>query len=186
MVRKSVLHAIGAYKSSLPHAGDFEFWMRAASVSNVGYVSGAPQAYYRTHATNMHNVQFKQDDPMGMVIDLEQRHACFVAVLQDNVNVAESRILLARACHSLAREALTLAIRSYEWGLADCWPVSELSCFAETICPPSELRSLWGALTLRRKLGATRCRRNPLFLPSMHMYKVQCCVMDWRWRRAGL
>jgi glycosyltransferase involved in cell wall biosynthesis len=36
VMRTSVLHTVGGYQATLPHAGDFDVWMRAASVSDVG------------------------------------------------------------------------------------------------------------------------------------------------------
>lgn len=186
IMRRTVLHAIGGYKASLPHAGDFEIWMRAASISDVGYIGGVAQAYYRVHSVNMHRAEFNQLDAKGTVIDLQQRHACFVGVLEKSTDISRAGALLLMARRALAREALTLAVRSYEWGAADEWPVAELASFAEQICPPDELRRLWRALALRRKVGAARSRRHPLFLPSEQVYKVGSRLKDWRWRNAGL
>ena len=186
IMRTSVLRAAGDYNAALPHAGDFEMWMRAASIADVGYVAGATQAYYRVHEANMHNVVFGRDDPKGTVVDLEQRYECFVSVFTGNASLPQAGALLRRARRTLAREALTLAIRCYEWGTADSWPVAELASFAERMCPPAELRSLWRALALRRKVGAARSRRYPLFLPSEQVYKSVDRLNEWRWRYAGL
>jgi glycosyltransferase involved in cell wall biosynthesis len=186
VMRASVLRAAGEYNAALPHAGDFEMWMRAASIADVGYVAGATQAYYRVHEANMHNVVFGRDDPKGTVVDLEQRYECFVSVFQDNASLPQAEALLRRARRTLAREALTLAIRCYEWGTADAWPVAELASFAERMCPPAEVRSLWRALALRRRVGAARSRRHPLFLPGEQVYKAADRLNEWRWRYAGL
>jgi hypothetical protein len=186
VMRTSVLRAVGEYSAALPHAGDFEMWMRAASVADVGYVAGATQAYYRVHAANMHNVVFGSDEAKGTLVDLEQRHECFVSVFQDSTSLPQAKALMERARRSLAREALVLAIRCYEWGAADIWPVAELASFAEQMCPPGELRSLWRALALRRKVGAAHSRRHPLFLPGEQVFKVADRLSEWRWRYAGL
>jgi glycosyltransferase involved in cell wall biosynthesis len=186
VMRTSVLRTVGGYQPALPHAGDFEVWMRAASVSDVGYIGGTPQAYYRVHSGSMHNAQFERATAKGVVIDLRQRYDCFLSVLADSSRITGAGSLLSIARRSLAREALTLAIRSYEWGEADRWPVAELVSFAEELCPPSELRSLWRALALRRKVGTARCRRHPAFLPSGQMYKLHSRVVRWRWQCAGV
>ncbi len=186
MMRTSVLREVGGYNAALPHAGDFEMWMRAASVADVGYVAGATQAYYRVHTANMHNIVFGADDPKGTLTDLQQRYECFVSVLQDNGRLPGAQALLGRARRSLARQALLLAVRCYEWGTADSWPVAELASFAEEICPRAELRPLWRALALRRRVGAARGRRHPLFLPGEQVFKVADRLDQWRWRYAGL
>jgi GT2 family glycosyltransferase len=186
IMRKSVLQAVGGYDAALPHAADFDLWMRAASIADVGYVGGTTQAYYRLHSSNMHNVDFERAAASGTITDLRQRHACFASVLQDGANIADGRALFATACRSLAREALVLAIRSYEWGEAGSWPVAELASFAEQICPREQLRSLWTALARRRKLGTTRSSQSPLFVLNKQMYKLRCGVDEWRWRQAGI
>jgi glycosyltransferase involved in cell wall biosynthesis len=186
VMRTSVLRAVGYYNAALPHAGDFEMWMRAATLADVGYVAGATQAYYRVHAANMHNVVFGTDEAKGTLVDLQQRYECFLSVLGDNKSLPQAQALLARARRTLGRQALVLAIRSYEWGKADSWPVAELTSFAEQMCPAGELRQLWKALALRRKVGAAHSRRHPLFLPGEQVYKVADRLDQWRWRHAGL
>jgi glycosyltransferase involved in cell wall biosynthesis len=186
IMRTSVIRAVGGYKASLPHAGDFDVWMQAACISDVGYIGGITQAYYRVHTGNMHNVEFGRAAAEGTIIDLRQRYACFLSVLDGSPHVAEAALLLRFARHSLAREALTLATRSYEWGEADRWPVAELVSFAGELCPPGELRSLWRALALRRAVAAARCRRNPTFVASGQMYKLRSRLVKWRWQFAGV
>jgi hypothetical protein len=192
VMRTSVLHAVGGYQATLPHAGDFDVWMRAARVSDVGYVGGITQAYYRVHSGQMHNVEFEVA-VRGRVIDLRQRYACFLSVLEDSTGIPgestgipEAGTLLRMARRSLAREAMTLAIRSYDWGEADRWPVGELVSFAEEIFPAGELRSLARALALRRKVGTVRGRRHPAFLPGGQVYKLRRRIVKWRWQCAGL
>ena len=53
VMRTSVLRAIGGYRADLPHAGDFEMWLRTSAVSDIGFLIGVDQAYYRHHAVNM-------------------------------------------------------------------------------------------------------------------------------------
>jgi glycosyltransferase involved in cell wall biosynthesis len=185
VMRTSVLHAVGGYQATLPHAGDFDVWMRAASVSDVGFIGGITQAYYRIHSGQMHNVEFEVA-VRGRVTDLRQRYACFLSVLEKSAHVPEAGVLLRVARRSLAREAMTLAIRSYDSGEADRWPVGELVSFAEEIFPPGELRSLARALALRRKAGPVRGRRHPAFLPAGQMYKLQRRIVKWRWQCAGV
>lgn len=186
VMRTSVLRAVGGYNPALPHAGDFEMWMRAASIADVGYVAGATQAYYRVHKANMHNVVFGTDDPKGVLVDLRQRYECFVSVLDGSERVPGAQALLGQARRTLGRQALVLAVRSYEWGKADSWPVAELASFARQMCPADELGPLWRALALRRRVGVAHSRRHPLFLPGEQVFKVADRLDQRRWRYAGL
>jgi glycosyltransferase involved in cell wall biosynthesis len=54
IMRTSLLRSIGGgYDPSSPHAADMLLWLRAAMVADVGRVNRV-QAYYRTHAAQMH------------------------------------------------------------------------------------------------------------------------------------
>lgn len=53
LVRKAVHDRIGAYDPRLPHAGDWELWLRIAAAGySIGYVADSLYAY-RIHSTNM-------------------------------------------------------------------------------------------------------------------------------------
>ena len=64
-MRTSLLHQFGYYRADLPHAGDFEMWLRTAAASNIGYLVGVDQAYYRQHAVNMNATMFSSATPKG-------------------------------------------------------------------------------------------------------------------------
>ncbi|MFC3501983.1 glycosyltransferase family 2 protein [Micromonospora krabiensis] len=183
VMRTSVLRAVGGYNPELPHAGDLEMWMRAATVSDVAFVGGADQAYYREHAANMHLTSFQGGDPKGVLVDLAERTACFDNVLGGDPRWRDLHDLSRR---TLAREALTYAVRSFEWGKAESWPVDELAAFAADTCPRPALAPLWRALALRRRVGARRSRRHPLFLPGEQVHKVRARVAHRRWQQAGI
>ena len=53
VVRGAIQRAVGGYRPDLPHLADFEMWLRIAAVSNIAYVRGAPQAFYRRHSATM-------------------------------------------------------------------------------------------------------------------------------------
>jgi glycosyltransferase involved in cell wall biosynthesis len=186
VMRTAVLRRIGGYREELPHAADFELWMRAAAVADVGYVGGADQAYYRVHEDNMHDQVFERDTVNGVVLDLRQRRACFEAVLAGQSGVAGSDELLDRARRSLAAEALSQALRWYWCGKADQWPVEELVAFARDTCPPDALASRWRALNRRRTVGPRWSRRNLIFRPTEHLHRVRYRTDVWRWQRAGV
>jgi glycosyltransferase involved in cell wall biosynthesis len=58
VVRTSVQKAVGGYRSSLPHAGDREMWLRLATHGDVAELRGSVQAFYRLHDQNMHRQWF--------------------------------------------------------------------------------------------------------------------------------
>jgi len=106
VLRTSVLREIGGYQSHLPHAADFELWMRAATVSDVGYVAGADQAYYRIHTTNMHQSVF------DMLDDFSQRLASFDTIFNERSELLRDPGSMRDSAHrSLARGALSQAVR---------------------------------------------------------------------------
>jgi glycosyltransferase involved in cell wall biosynthesis len=184
VMRTSVLRAVGGYKTTLPHAGDFEMWMQAASISDVGYIGGVAQAYYRIHQANMHSAVFDVA-AKGRVTDLQQRYACFRSVLAGNTRVAGAPALLRMASRALAREALTLAVRGYDSGQPEAWPVRELAGFAAEIVPAGDLRWARRALARRGAAGAAR-RQRLAVVAGGQMYKMRWRVVSWRWRFAGV
>ncbi|HZR51159.1 MAG TPA: glycosyltransferase [Streptosporangiaceae bacterium] len=106
VLRTSVLRQIGGYKATLPHAADFELWMRTATVSDVGFVAGADQAYYRIHPSNMHQSMF------DMLDDFSQRLASFDAIFGERSELLDDPERLREAAHlAVARAALSQAVR---------------------------------------------------------------------------
>jgi GT2 family glycosyltransferase len=108
VMRTAVQHQIGGYRSSLPHTGDFDMWMRAARVADVGYVIGADQAFYRFHGDNMHQSSFDGGTAAGVVVDLSERRRAFELLATET----SSALLLARARRALANEALKAVVHA--------------------------------------------------------------------------
>lgn len=54
LVRRTCHESLGYYDERLPHAGDWDLWLRIASRYEVGYVA-APLYGYRVHEANMHH-----------------------------------------------------------------------------------------------------------------------------------
>jgi hypothetical protein len=106
VLRTSVLHEIGGYKTHLPHAADFELWMRTATVSDIGYIAGADQAYYRIHPNNMHQSMF------DMLDDFSQRLASFDTIFEERSELLRDPAAMRDMAHrALARGALSQAVR---------------------------------------------------------------------------
>jgi hypothetical protein len=181
VVRTSVQRAIGGYDPALPHSGDLEMWLRAASVSDIGRVNGVDQAYYRIHDASLQRTRFK-----GHVADLEGRLAAFEKALTGASAPAGGRELFATARRALASAALGYARVAFDNGLDGVEPVSEYLAFAERVWPRARTTRAWRSCERR-----TTAARGPHAHDAVR--QVRRGIDDltrrlrWRrWRRSGL
>ncbi len=79
VVRTSLQHRLGGYRSDLPHSGDLEMWLRLAAYGDVAFLGNVDQAYYRMHAQSMARTRFAT--PLA---DLRQRKAAFDALFDEH------------------------------------------------------------------------------------------------------
>ena len=181
VMRTSLVQRVGGFDIRLPHTGDIELWMRLAAYSDVGYVRGVDQAYYRVHPHNMS----KSQDLLG---DLVQRRLAYEVTLERCAEaLAEQRQELLDAVHrKLAWQALWHAARAYDRGRTDQVPVDELVAFARDCWPDvTSLSSFWG-LRLRQQLGpAVMPYLQPLILTAVAR-KAQNWWWWRSWRRRGI
>jgi glycosyltransferase involved in cell wall biosynthesis len=187
VLRSSVQREIGGYRAELPHSGDLEMWIRAAAVADVGYVGGADQAYYRVHEENMHSTTFRSGKRDGMVTDMGERLLAFESATKSIAGrVAASEALMVSARRALALEAIVLALRAFYWGIAEEWPVDDLSSFALATYPEAKRLPQWRALARQRRLSSGRRPRNPISLGHEAVLRAQSVTRDWRLQRAGI
>jgi glycosyltransferase involved in cell wall biosynthesis len=181
VMRTTLLQRVGGFDARLPHTGDIELWMRLAAHSDVGYVRGADQAYYRTHRNNMSKAQ-------DLLSDLAHRRLAYEVTLERcGDTLSELRQELSDTVHrKLAWQALWYAARAYDRGRTDQVPVDELIAFARDCWPNvSSLSSFWG-LRLRQRLGpAVMPYLQPLVLTAVAR-KVQEWWWWQSWRRRGI
>ncbi len=180
-MRTSVQRDIGDYRADLPHSGDFEMWMRAATVADVGRVNGADQAFYRVHDDSMLRTTYS-----GWINDLEGRRDAFVAILDrqsPHRRPPNADVLLTTARRGLAVEALTRARRAPVDGAGDSSDsVERYRAFAlETYPAARELRA-WAALD-RAGRRSSRPRRSG---PGARLaLRLQDSLRWHRWRWSG-
>ncbi len=107
VTRTSMQHKVGGYREDLPHAGDFEMWLRFAIHGDVGEVLGATQAIRRTHGQNM------STNLVGVrVRDWPQRRAVFATTFSTYGDLIPDRNRLRWvARRALYRDALRIACR---------------------------------------------------------------------------
>jgi glycosyltransferase involved in cell wall biosynthesis len=180
VVRTSVQQKIGGYLPELPHTGDAEMWMRFAVHSDVAYIKGADQAYYRFHGTNMTTERVP-------LVDLQQRKAAYDALFDAySGQIPDAHRLRRQWQRIMAKEALWRACRAYERRRTDSTPVAELSDFAVATCPGvARLPEYWG-LRWRRRVGPRVCPYlQPIMLSAVH--RRLRTLLWWRhWAREGV
>lgn len=180
VMRTAVQHRIGGYRPDLPHAGDLEMWLRAAAVSDVGYVRGRTHAYYRVHDQSMSRTTYA-----GFLADLRQRRDVFDRFLAEHRDRLTDPDHLGRSAgRALARDALWIACRAYDRDrLADV-PVEALVDFAGTAFPDVEQLPEYRALQRRRRLGPRLCSRTQLFVGAhvLRQGRERARRELWKWR----
>jgi glycosyltransferase involved in cell wall biosynthesis len=174
VLRTTVLHEIGGFRADLPHSGDFEMWMRVATVSDVGYVAGADQAYYRTHANNMHH-SFDQ------IADLSARLSTFDAIFRTRSGLLTDPNSMRDAAHrALARETLSHAISAYAREASDRELVEDYAALAFRAWPDAGHLSEWRTLCRLREKRDSWPRRNPSLIARE---SIRNLTNSLRWRR---
>ncbi len=182
VMRTSVLHEIGGYRSDLPFSGDLELWLRAAAVADVGRVKGAVQGFYRVHGSNMTQAQFD-----GTLVDLEARRDAFAVAFSGpagSLDDADRLHLLAR--RQLATEAVGHAARSLDLGTHREEPLEGYLQFATDVYPDATSLRAWRALARRRGHGDDGIAKQRGARLRERRRDLRDRV-DWRrWRRTGL
>jgi GT2 family glycosyltransferase len=174
VIRTSVLREIGGLTAALPHTGDLEWWLRAATVSDVGYISGADQAYYRQHATNMHR-------SYDLVTDLTERLQAFDTVLDKRSQLLPDAATMRDSVRrALAREALGHALSAYANDALATGPASKLVAFAVSTWPGVQRSRLWRAVHRYEEMD-DRSRRRSLSLARREI--IWNATWSWRWWR---
>ncbi len=180
VLRGSIQRAIGGYRSDLPHTGDLEMWLRVAAVSNVAYVAGPPQAFYRVHKDSMMRSRYS-----SKVFDFFQRKAAFDTFFVDHTSM-ETSAWRDSVYRILAKEALWDVCRAFDHDEVDPQRERDLVDFAMETYPQATSLPEYSALQRRRFLGANLCHRTQaFFLPAAFRWAVRS-LRKARWRRVGI
>jgi glycosyltransferase involved in cell wall biosynthesis len=180
VVRTEVQQRIGGYRPELPHTADVEMWMRFAVHSDVAFIKGVDQAFYRIHGTQMTLERVP-------LVDLRQRKAAYDALFGVYAHrVPDAERLAARANRKLAKEAIWRACRAYERRRMDSTPIDELVEFARSTYPAAgRLPEAWG-LRWRRRVGPRVAPYlQPIMLSAVHR-RVRNMLWWRRWARQGI
>jgi glycosyltransferase involved in cell wall biosynthesis len=197
VMRRTVLREIGVFKADLPHAGDFEMWMRVATVSDIGYVDGADQSYYRHHANNMHHAYSALDD-------YSQRLASFDAIfsersellkdadsMRDTAHRVIARIALSHAIRdtahrAIARNLFSRAIAAYSRVVVGDETIDDYTAFALKAWPNAKQLREWRTLDKLFKVRDSPPGLDPSLITRMAMRKLRTRFVLWRRRWAGM
>jgi len=180
VLRTTVQKQVGGYDAALPHAGDFEMWLRVAAVADIGYIRGAPQGLYRIHVASMSQEVYRR--PLA---DVQQRKLVFDAVFDRFAASAEIGVAPKRTYATLASEPLWLAARAYETGRTAEVPLQECEDIARDIYPSIESLRAFRALSRRRRLGPGICRRTQIFIGTAVVRWARNRLWWRRWKRFG-
>lgn len=182
VVRGRVQRSVGGYRPELPHAGDLEMWLRFAAVSNIAYVRGVPQAFYRVHQASMFRTTYK-----GYLVDLKQRKSAFDEFFRKHhQTITDAGRLNDLSNRALAREALWSACRAYDRDEVKEAEADELVEFAEGTYQASSSLSEYAALRRRQRLGARVCHRTQLFAGTAAVRRAHKWLLQQRWKREGV
>jgi glycosyltransferase involved in cell wall biosynthesis len=181
VVRGSIQRSVGGYNPELPHAGDLEMWLRIAAVSDIAYVHGVPQAFYRVHSGSMMRSKYN-----GQLLDLYQRKAVFEFFFEHYGNNGNRKHLHDEARRALASEALWDACRAYDHNKLEERKANELVEFARTTYPALAALPEFRALERRRRLGPVWCNRTQLFFFGALTRRIKRWVATRNRKRQGI
>jgi glycosyltransferase involved in cell wall biosynthesis len=177
--RTEILREVGYFRPDLPHSGDLEICMRVATVSDIGYVAGADQAYYRIHAENMHH-------SFDRVADMSERLHTFDVLFDERSAFLPNSAALREAAHrALAREALGHAVSAYTRGATGQEPVDGYAEFALRAWPEVKRLGAW------KVVSAISCESHSRRAPGLSLTiresarNVSYSLRWWRRRWVG-
>jgi hypothetical protein len=182
VIRASVMYSIGGLNTALHFAQDMEMWLRAASVSDVGWVDGPDQALHRDHPGSM-----SATNGSGQLLDLQERARVFEVLFAGAGRcLARAAELHQAARQALAAEALTAAYHAYDRGRTSTVDVQSFVDFALTACPGARSLPQWRALRRRTRVGERLARVTPVFTASAIWRRLQWQADYRRWQRTGI
>jgi GT2 family glycosyltransferase len=182
VMRTSVLKKVGGFRPELPHTADMEMWLRLSLYSDVGYIGGTDQGFYRVHSAGMHRSQFGT-----ALADLSQVAAAFEGLFRDHEERIPDRAQLEESARKmLARRGLDAACRIFDNGRNDPAQIAGLEKLAlGTYTRARELEE-WDHLRWRKSIGPIGCLALRPFLLFTIASRSWRKVKRYRSHRMGL
>ncbi|GEL25458.1 glycosyl transferase [Pseudonocardia sulfidoxydans NBRC 16205] len=153
VIRTELQKRVGGYDARMLQTSDLHMWLKLALYSDVAFVSGVDQAWFRVHGANMSQAYYDKDAGLP---DLKMRKLAFDATLDHGRTVlgdTQANDLDERMRRALAREAMLRVERAEEkgWELGDAAQL--LTDWAAEITGDVTTLPEWRTLRLRRWLG---------------------------------
>jgi len=177
MIRTEVLRKVGGANPELPHTSDLNLWLRIASETDVGYLTGHFQALYRQHPSN-HSVAYRRN----VLMEMQQRWAAFeqfFLTVASRPERAEWEMLVRK---SLAKETRYRAAREFSLagGGSAGSDYKPLLAFADALDPAINWRAgrefAW-AIRVRIGPGAAN------LMPTLWVAMIQRLLQRYLWKR---
>jgi hypothetical protein len=182
MVRTAWYKDLGGYRDDLPHTADLEMWLRIAAHSDVAFLRGVDQAFYRAHRQSMSRTTFG-----SQVDDLRQRKLCFDVLFQSSrLSPQDVSRLKQSTDRALAREALWRACRLLDKGEVDSERVQKLEQFACRVYPGAGQLPESRLLRNRRRIGPRLCPLVQYVQPNLYVHRLQRTVARRRSYTTGV
>lgn len=181
IVRASVHRRVGGYTAELPHAADFELWLRIGLVSDLVYIRGVAQAYYRVHPKSMSQALYV--DPFA---DARERRKVFDRMFAHHgPELSCLGISRSGTYRSLASEPLWHACRLVEKGASKPEELNRALTLSESFYPQLTDLPAYRALKRRLMLGEVLCHRSQIFVGTAVVRKVRNLWWWKQWRLLG-
>ncbi|WP_165485824.1 glycosyltransferase [Frankia sp. Cppng1_Ct_nod] len=183
LMRTETLRRVGEYNTDLPHSHDMELWLRFATVSDIGWVGGADQGFYRIHPDSM-----QRTVNAGLMIDLQGRRDAYESVLTGaGKEIPDAADLLRTARRKLASEALDHACRTFDDAEFADQSVDAYVDFAIDTFPEARQTRAWASLERRRWMAADPPARRALARAASEAARDMEGRIRWRrWRWSGV
>ncbi|HEY9314837.1 glycosyltransferase family A protein [Williamsia sp.] len=180
LMRASVVDCVGGQRN-LPHTHDMEMWLRIASVSDVGHVRGADQAWHREHPRSLSTAL------TGSINQWQAQQLAFDTLFEGVSDALPEYAQL----HDISRRAVAKGIlreacHSYDRGRAEPDDVAAAEGYALELYPEATALWTWRALQ-RRKLIQDRIpvNRTP-YIGAGAAHRLMFEHRARRWKRDGI
>jgi glycosyltransferase involved in cell wall biosynthesis len=181
VIRMRTLRQVGDYDPRLRHTSDLEMWLRLAAVSDVGFIRGVDQGFYRVHPDSM-----QRTENSGALKDLLGRREAFLSALAAiRWSPREKAKLEATVRRRLAEMALDHICWTYDRDRADIYATKQLLAFATETWPAATSLHMWRSVQCWRLRGR-RSRWAPGSLLSALRRRTLGELAALRWIATGL
>lgn len=179
LMRASTVREVGGQRD-LAHTHDMEMWFRLALHGDVGWISGADQAWHREHAASLSARE------VDVLTDLRERRKAFDELFRDNPDTPAVARLHQLALNALANEAVARASQAFFKGRGDSAEVVGYLGFASSLGVDVEALPHSPVLNRSRALGTARARYSPYLFARALAYRGTRELRTLRWKGTGL